>query len=352
MANMFIEGAEGGVKVVESNMRRLENVMHKELRTVYDISTLEHYLKLEMVPQRLRWELDIHEGDESQSTKQFWSNFFNQCGLKLLETLIGRKRERLMQLNEEVKQIEILLEQHKEDETYKRLSDQLRKKLEKEDENIRQRKQRKLKRDSWEYKNNQIYKWQIKDHNRPQYHGREMGDMERSNLTRQGEYGPNRTNTGNTKVHRNQDQGNPQNVGDHEFQQQKQRIPQEPFLGYRDSPFHMRGRNPKWREHQLPLGPPRREEWRPNRVQQQGDPIQQKPQRWQKEEDTQVPAWKQQQMRGRGNPGLSQTNNREPLPVGENTPKEDKQRGAIQKKMGPMERKKRKLVEDGEEGEE
>lgn len=79
-----------------SGFRRLHHTMNKELRVWWDIATLEHYLAARMVPQRLRWDLQIYEGERTSETDLFWSNFFNECGLKLLERLVERKRKKLL----------------------------------------------------------------------------------------------------------------------------------------------------------------------------------------------------------------------------------------------------------------
>lgn len=147
---------------LEMNLRKLETLMIKELRALGDVAALEHYIELEIVPQRLRWDLEIHEGDESQETKTFWNEFFNDCGLLLLKTLVERKKQRLNILNKEIKELEGVIRPHNTTEVYKNLASSIKTKLDREENDIKQRKHRKLKRDMWEYKTEQIYKRQKK----------------------------------------------------------------------------------------------------------------------------------------------------------------------------------------------
>lgn len=147
---------------LEIDLRKLENLLSKELRTLGDVVTLEHYIHLGIVPQRLRWDLEIHEGDESSETKEFWNKFFNDCGIMLLKTLVERKRQRLNIINEEIKKLEGSIRPHDKTETYINLTTNIKIKLDKEESEIKKRKQRKLKRDQWEYRMGQVYKWQRK----------------------------------------------------------------------------------------------------------------------------------------------------------------------------------------------
>lgn len=241
-------------KPVEGELRKLESILSKELRTLCDIATLEHYIKLKMVPQRLRWDLDIHEGDETYETKEFWSQFFNKCGLLLLETLVERKKKRLEIMTQEIKRAEMNLEIHKDKEVYKHLSGNIKNKLEKEELEIKKRKQRKFKRDSWDYKNNQLYSWQKQQVHETKKWGHEaqsgQGENPQSKYTG--------WDTGYQQLERN---GKPVAIGN--WPNHSYKDPQKLQGGVKEenTRFQMRGRQPKWKEQQGQRGNNSSQEW-------------------------------------------------------------------------------------------
>lgn len=61
----------------------LGNVLEKQVRTWWDICTLEQYMKENIIFRSLRWEVVPQDGlDDPESTKE-WLVFFNGMGLKL-----------------------------------------------------------------------------------------------------------------------------------------------------------------------------------------------------------------------------------------------------------------------------
>lgn len=170
-----------------SGFRRLHHTMNKELRVWWDIATLEHYLAARMVPQRLRWDLQIYEGERTTESDLYWSSFFNECGLRLLEKLIERKRIKLRQIEGEIEGIEKELEPHKNEAQYNHLSTEVKNNIIRDDKIIMERKQKKLRRDEWDYRNKAVFKWlkektqQLKN---PQMTVRDTGMSEDDNTWR------------------------------------------------------------------------------------------------------------------------------------------------------------------------
>lgn len=147
-------------ETVESNFRTLEKLMNRELRLWWDVATLEKYLTMKMVPQQLRWSLQIYDGDDSIESKEDWNEFFNQCGLQLISKLVSKKQTQLGTLNQQIESLKLKMEPDINTPEAARLSGNLQKSLEKEDEVIQKRKQKKMQRDLMDYRSKQIYRWQ------------------------------------------------------------------------------------------------------------------------------------------------------------------------------------------------
>lgn len=144
---------------INTQFKQLRNVLNKQLRMWWDITTLEQYVSKSMVPQRLRWDMKIYEGYETDESEVFWKTFFNQCGLSLLEKLIERKKLRLQELDIEVQTLKGEMGSLEADPQFLSLSEDTKQKLAKDDLEIQQRKQRKFKRDLLDYEKGQVFKW-------------------------------------------------------------------------------------------------------------------------------------------------------------------------------------------------
>lgn len=68
---------------------RLKNLMISELHLQVDTAFLEQYIKEQMAPRGLRW--DIHP-QQDEPDLESWFKYFNETGLKLLQFLVDRKK--------------------------------------------------------------------------------------------------------------------------------------------------------------------------------------------------------------------------------------------------------------------
>lgn len=109
---------------------RLKNLMVSEIHTQCDIAFLEQYVSDDMVPKSLRWEVSPQKGE---SKLQEWYKYFNEAGVKFLEFLVQRKKCKLTRLDIEIKLIKDKLLPHINSEEYKERSISLKKLLEKEE---------------------------------------------------------------------------------------------------------------------------------------------------------------------------------------------------------------------------
>lgn len=137
---------------------RLKNLLTSELHTSWDVAYLEQYISQKMVPRSLRWEVNPQKGEVDL---EGWFIYFNDTGVKFLVFLLGKKRDKLKYLNDEVALVRDKLLQFKDQEIYKSKSDQLRQFLEKEDSDQRNKKKKKYNRDLADYSNKMVFKWQI-----------------------------------------------------------------------------------------------------------------------------------------------------------------------------------------------
>lgn len=76
--------------------------MVTELRLQWDIAFLEQYIKEQMVPRGLRWEIYPQQGE---SDLDVWFKYFNETGIKLLSFLVERKQARLTAMGKEIRDL-------------------------------------------------------------------------------------------------------------------------------------------------------------------------------------------------------------------------------------------------------
>ena len=138
---------------------RLRNVMTSELHLQWDVAFLEHYVKEDMVPRGLRWDVHPQQGDPDFDS---WFQFFNSKGISLLKFLIEKKKTRMTALDREIKEIKEKLLSSKSTTEYITLSTNLRNHLEKEEKDQKNKKQKKYTRDFADYKAGSVFSWQAK----------------------------------------------------------------------------------------------------------------------------------------------------------------------------------------------
>lgn len=75
-------------------MIALSNALEKQLRTWWDINTIEHYLKKKIIIRSLRWEVTPLDGLDDLESMNEWLGFFNGVGLKLQDLILQRKKRK------------------------------------------------------------------------------------------------------------------------------------------------------------------------------------------------------------------------------------------------------------------
>lgn len=144
------EGDLGGLFV------RLKNVIISETHTQWDIAFLETYIKLNMVPRSLRWEVCPQKGEVELES---WFRYFNEAGVNFLCFLVGKKQSKLTKLDEEVKALKESLIPFKDLEEYKDRTNNLLKILDKKE---KEQKNKKIKKYNKDYGDYSVFAWQKK----------------------------------------------------------------------------------------------------------------------------------------------------------------------------------------------
>lgn len=137
----------------------LKNLTISETNTKWDVAYLETYVKLNMVPRSLRWEVSPQKGDIQLED---WYKYFNEAGVSLLRFLIERKLVKLSRLDEEIKTLKEKLTPLQDTVEYKDKSQVLLNILEKEDREQKYKKKKKYNRNLADYHGGVVFEWQKK----------------------------------------------------------------------------------------------------------------------------------------------------------------------------------------------
>lgn len=137
---------------------RLKNLTVSEVHLRWDIAYLEEYVKVNMVPRSLRWEVNPQKEDNELAE---WFKYFNEAGVGFLQFLIAKKKRRLTMLDIEINIIKAKLTPFKENQEYTRKSESLKTLLIKEESEQKLKKRRKYNRDAKDYRDNLVFKWQV-----------------------------------------------------------------------------------------------------------------------------------------------------------------------------------------------
>lgn len=79
---------------LDSIFRKFGHLMEKKVSLWWDIATHERYIKDNIIPRWLRWDIPINDGLTDEEGISEWYNFFNDKGMDLLHFLIEEKTEK------------------------------------------------------------------------------------------------------------------------------------------------------------------------------------------------------------------------------------------------------------------
>lgn len=143
-----------------SALRALSHTLEKQIRTWWDISTLEMYLSENIISRGLRWDVAPQDGLDDEQSQKEWLEFFNKCGRDLQALILKRKVRKMTLIEEKIKALQVELEPVKNEQSTKDFNENIRKRLEKLDKDTQKKKVKKFNRDLGDFNSNCIYAWQ------------------------------------------------------------------------------------------------------------------------------------------------------------------------------------------------
>lgn len=141
-------------------MSALGNTSEKQVRTWWDICTLEQYIKEKIISRSLRWEDTPKDGLDDSGSIQEWFGFFSGVGYKLQELILQRKKRKTANLKLRISDLQQQLDPIKDSQQIIDFNTSVKNRLEKVDRDTQKKKVKKNHRDLEDFKTNVIYAWQ------------------------------------------------------------------------------------------------------------------------------------------------------------------------------------------------
>lgn len=147
-------------------MTELEELLSKEMRLWWDLSTLKSYIDKTMIPRGLRLKKfpSIAYNDDF---KQKWEQILSECSLNLIRLIITHEEETLLVIRTKITALQSDVKIHAETDTFNKLDNKMQENLNKLEKIITETKQTKFLRDLQDYKTNNVYLWNKRAYNTP-----------------------------------------------------------------------------------------------------------------------------------------------------------------------------------------
>ncbi|OCT61007.1 hypothetical protein XELAEV_18047033mg [Xenopus laevis] len=145
-----MEVDDDGTNMVFNLFKTLEKQMSYELLTCWDILTIEKGLRLRKYPTFAR-------GNQDFANK--WNDALSKCSMELMGFIIDYKRQKLSNIRDGIKELQIHLTALEKSPDFDRLDTKLQEHLPKLETSVSTRKKRTLKRDKRDYDNEMVYLW-------------------------------------------------------------------------------------------------------------------------------------------------------------------------------------------------
>lgn len=139
--------------------QRLEYLKKKETRYVLHGSTLSQYWRNKRIPRGLRINKEPTIGRHSDTFCEKWCEVLNKCALDLMLLVIEHVNEELSKVRTEVIDLQNDMKSKLDDKQLKDINDRCTALLEGYKKELSEVKLRKYRRDTLDYKNNQVYRW-------------------------------------------------------------------------------------------------------------------------------------------------------------------------------------------------
>lgn len=139
--------------------QRLEYLKKKETRYVLHGSTLSQYWRNKRIPRGLRINKEPTIGRHNDTFCGKWCEVLNKCSLDLMLLVIEHVNEELSKVRTEVTDLQNEMKSKLDDGQLKDLDHRCTALLEGYKKELSEVKLRKYRRDTLDYKNNQVYRW-------------------------------------------------------------------------------------------------------------------------------------------------------------------------------------------------
>ncbi|CAH2251882.1 Hypothetical predicted protein, partial [Pelobates cultripes] len=135
---------------------KLTKAMNQEVRIIWEVATLEKYLKEKITPRGLRYnKYPTFDKGEEEFIEE-WQEMLENFAFTTMRMIIKRRKITLSKLDKDINETQNLLINHTSPEEYETITKNIQKQIEKTETETIQIKKKKYKRDKYDYDNNQV----------------------------------------------------------------------------------------------------------------------------------------------------------------------------------------------------
>lgn len=140
------------------SMTELEELLGKEMRTWWDLSTLKSYIESKMVPRGLRIK-KFPSMPYNDEFKQRWESILTDCSLDLMRLITSQEELILVDVRSKITTLQDTIKNYSTLESFISLDQHMKDNLNKLEKSITDIKQSKFMRDLQDYKTDNVYMW-------------------------------------------------------------------------------------------------------------------------------------------------------------------------------------------------
>ncbi|KAM9330875.1 piwi-like protein 1 [Gastrophryne carolinensis] len=138
--------------------QKYEDIMHKELKTWWDLSSLTKYVQNAMIPRGLRIR-KVPATIYSENFQKEWNTILTNASMDLMRLIITHEEEKLKEIQKNIVDLENSFKQFESIAHFEDNMDRLRKSLDTMEAQIMEIKRNKYQRDTDDYRLDRIYTW-------------------------------------------------------------------------------------------------------------------------------------------------------------------------------------------------
>lgn len=144
---------------IEFSMKGYKYLMEKEIRYNLHGSTLSEYWRASRIPRGLRIQKAPTIGREDPAFCNRWCEIMNKASLDLTLLVIEFTQKELLKTKQDIDEIQTSIIDSHDETVFKQHTELLEKSLAKFKQDLQQIKIKKFRRDTMDYRDNQVYTW-------------------------------------------------------------------------------------------------------------------------------------------------------------------------------------------------